>query len=72
MSLYEEKRSFVCTKLAPMLMAIDNDAVNIRYVVKDDNRELVYVTFRRGGTRCIDVTADSFYAIAIDVLKCFC
>ena len=69
--VYEEKRSFVCTKLAPLLRSICGGIVNVRYVVIEETLELVYVTFAKGGTKCIDVTGDSLAALARDVLKHF-
>ncbi|MGN1137114.1 MAG: hypothetical protein ACI4SF_12960 [Oscillospiraceae bacterium] len=67
----EEKRSFVCTKLSPLLRSICNDIAYVRYVVRDDLVELVYVVFANGGTKCINVTGDSLAALARDVLNIF-
>lgn len=69
--VYEEKRSFVYTKLAPLLRSICDGIANVRYVVRNDTLELVYVTFAKGGTKCINVTGDSLAALARDVLKHF-
>ena len=69
--VYEEKRSFICTKLVPLLRGICNDIANVRYVVRGDLIELVYITFANGGTKCINVTGDSLAALARDVLKHF-
>lgn len=65
--VYEEKRSFVCTKLR----SICDGIANVRYVVREETLELVYVTFAKGGTKCINVTGDSLAALARDVLKHF-
>lgn len=69
--VYDEKRSFVCTKLAPLLRSICNGIANVRYVVREDILELVYITFANGGTKCINVSGDSLAALARDVLKHF-
>lgn len=69
--VYEEKRSFVCTKLNPLLRSICSGIASIRYVVREDMIELVYVAFESGGTKCINVTGDSLAALARDVLNHF-
>lgn len=71
----ELKRSFIDTKLTPLLRAIDSsiDDVSYRAEISDGNiiEEIVTVTFKSGGIRYIDITGDSLKAAVTDIIRYF-
>lgn len=63
------KQKFVQEKLYLLLEAVDENIVASNYV-KTPKKEYVYVFYRCGDMREIDITAaDSHYAIAVDVVQ---
>ncbi len=73
----EIKKSFLETKVLPMLKAMEHELESLDYIatMSSNNEylisETVILKFRNGGTKKVNVTADSLKATLIDTLKAF-
>lgn len=63
----QEKSDFVGNQLKDLLIALDINIVDCRYIIKD-NREYVRVTYL-GGSQDICVNGDSLLAIVYGVTR---
>lgn len=63
------KKQFVVNYLTPMLKALNDGIDYCDYLVTQYGSEYVEIVYLDGYRKRVNVTADSNYAIAIDVLR---
>ena len=63
------KKQFVVNYLTPMLKALNERIDYCDYLITQYDSEYVEIVYQNGYRKRVNVTADSNYAIAVDVLR---
>ena len=69
---YYKKKEIVCENLAKFLIDnnVHSELLSLKYTINDQTKnEIVTATYKSGGTRKINVSADSLIAMVRDILK---
>lgn len=64
----EKKSDFVGNQLKNLLIALDNNIVDCKYIIKN-SIEYVRITYQDSTSKDICIDCDSFAAIVSDVIK---